>query len=109
MSNNNPQEKPVEQEQQVSTTKAVASSFAKSFFSPVEGGSPKGRLNAEDVGRLLRNGLIYGLGTAAVYILTQVSGMDFGVYTPLIIGLCAGLIDALRKALRDNKIELEQE
>lgn len=82
--------------------------FFACFFKSVKDMSGKNKLDLTDFAKLLRNGVIYGLGTMAVYVLTQLSGMDFGVYTPLVIGISAGLIDALRKSLRESQIELDE-
>lgn len=82
--------------------------FFACFFKSVQDTSGKNRLDLTDFAKLLRNGVIYGLGTMAVYVLTQLSGMDFGVYTPLVIGISAGLIDALRKSLKESQIELDE-
>lgn len=93
----------------ITMLKQLKDIFLSCFFKPVKDTSDKGKIDLTDFAKLLRNGVIYGLGTMAVYILTQLSGMDFGYYTPIVIGVCAGLIDALRKALKESQLELENQ
>lgn len=80
--------------------------FLRSFFYSVPDTSTPGKVNPTDVAKLIRNGIVYGIGMMAVYGLSSVSGMDFGFYSPLIAGICAGLIDTIRKSLTDNGVTI---
>lgn len=59
-------------------------------------------LDKVDFAKLTRNALIYAGGASIVYLLQYISDMDYGVYTPIIAAVMAGLLDALRRALKTN-------
>ena len=60
------------------------------------------KLDQVDFAKLTRNAAIYGGGAALAYFVQYMVGVDYGVYTPLIAGALAGVLDALRRMLKTN-------
>lgn len=88
--------------------KKIASGTYKYWFTNVPDTSPPKTLDKIDLFKLLRNGGIYTLGTALTVFMEQVTGANYGVLTPIIIAVVAGLIDAVRKLLKDNGIDVSK-
>ena len=72
------------------------------FFQSAKDTSGGKKLNEVDFAKLVRNALIYGGGAILAYIVQYLSGVDYGVYTPLVAGGLAGVLDALRRMLKQN-------
>lgn len=64
-------------------------------------GSPRFLLSLEDGAKIIKGGLI-ALAGAGVVFLTNISGLDFGAWTPTVGALAAIAINALRKWIADN-------
>lgn len=72
------------------------------FFNSVKDTSPPKKLHDVDYAKISRNAIIFGTGAGITYILQQFISVDFGPYTPLIVGGIAGILDVLRRALKNN-------
>ena len=72
------------------------------FGDSVQDKSPKKKLDEIDFAKLVRNGLIYGAGAFIAYALGYALEFDYGVYTPIIIAVISGLLDAVRRAFKNN-------
>lgn len=69
----------------------------------VSGASLKQVKNAFDtvtMGKIARGAMIAGGGALIVYVLTFVSGMDFGELTPVIVAICSIAINAVREYMK---------
>ena len=82
--------------------------FIQIILGQVKNTSGAFKLNYVDFLKLVRNGLIYGAGTALTFISQNLSGVDFGVYTPVVVMVISVVIDALRKCLVDNTTEVKK-
>lgn len=74
----------------------------EAITSSVRDTSNKKKLDEVDFAKLARNALIYGSGSALAYVLQYMSGVDYGIYTPFIGAGLAGVLDALRRYLKQN-------
>ncbi len=88
--------------------KTMASGTYKYWFTNVVDTSPAKTLDRVDLFKLLRNGGIYTLGTGLTVLLEQVTGANYGVLTPIVVAIVAGLIDAVRKLLKDNGVDVSK-
>lgn len=64
--------------------------------------SNKKKLDEVDFAKLTRNALIFGGGSALAYMIQYMSGVDYGIYTPFIGAGLAGVLDVLRRYLKQN-------
>lgn len=72
------------------------------FFKSTKDTSGPISLDKIDYAKLSRNALIYGSGASVAYVIQYIAGADFGAYTPIVGAILGGLLDALRKALKNN-------
>ena len=72
------------------------------FKDSVQDTSERKKLDKIDFAKLVRNGLIYGAGAFIAYALGYALEFDYGVYTPIIIAIISGLLDAVRRAFKNN-------
>jgi hypothetical protein len=64
-------------------------------------GSPRFLLGSADVQKIIKGGLI-ALAGAGVVFMTNISGLDFGAWSPTVGALAAIVINVLRKWIADN-------
>jgi len=72
------------------------------FKESVQDTSERKKLDKIDFAKLVRNGLIYGFGAFLAYALGYALEFDYGVWTPIIIAIISGLLDAVRRAFKNN-------
>lgn len=64
-------------------------------------GSLRWQFNREDGQKIVKGALI-ALGGAGVVFLGQLSGMEFGAWTPFVVALCSTGVNTLKKWIADN-------
>jgi hypothetical protein len=64
-------------------------------------GSPRFLLSSEDIAKIIKGGSI-ALAGAGVVFMTNISGLDFGAWSPTVGALAAIVINVLRKWIADN-------
>lgn len=64
-------------------------------------GSPKYKLNAEDLQKVGTGALIAVGGALLTYFAEIVTQIDFGAYTPVVVALSSVLVNTGRKFLKD--------
>jgi len=74
----------------------------KYFFGKVEDTSQPGTLDKVDMFKLLRNAVIYAIGAFLTYLSENLTGVDLGTWTPIVVIIISGMLDAVRKLLKDN-------
>lgn len=52
------------------------------------------------VKKIGKGALIAGGGAIAVYVLTYISGMDFGSSTPIVVAVCSILLNVVREFVK---------
>jgi Na+-driven multidrug efflux pump len=52
--------------------------------------------------KILKGGVIAGIGAAAFYVLEALGTADYGTYTPLVTAGLAILVNAVRVFVREN-------
>lgn len=65
-------------------------------------GSPSGKLDGTDWGKLGKGILIAAGGAAVTYLSQWVSDVDFGVYTPIVTAAAAFAVNFIRKLAVNN-------
>jgi hypothetical protein len=65
--------------------------------------SPKYQLNKADLLKIGKGALIALGGALLTYIAATLPGVNFGVYTPLVVALGGVIINSLTKFLQDCK------
>lgn len=61
--------------------------------------SPRYKLNKEDGMKILKGAGIALGGTLVTYLLETIPAVDFGAYTPMVVGVTSILLNSLRKWL----------
>lgn len=56
--------------------------------------------DSETIKKIARGALIAGGGAIAVYVLTYISGLDFGASTPIVVAVCSMLLNAVREFVK---------
>lgn len=68
--------------------------------------SAGGKLDLTDVGKLVRNAGIVGVGAALAYMVGNVGNIDIGSATMVVVPVCTFLLDAVYRYFKDNvKVE----
>jgi hypothetical protein len=62
----------------------------------------KNSLDRETLIKIGKGALIAGGGVAVVYILQAITQIDFGGFTPIIVGIASILINAIREYQKGN-------
>lgn len=68
-------------------------------------GSAKFSLDLTDLFAVLKNGFFVALAAFITYLINNLSNLDFGVYTALIVPVVAMVLDTVVKWLKDNTKE----
>lgn len=63
------------------------------------------KINLTDLKKMFVNALLVGAATAVLYVSGHLSSADFGVYTPIIVPVLVGALDAVYRFLKDNTTE----
>ena len=71
--------------------------------------SPAFKINFTDLKKMFVNALLVGAATAVLYLSGHLNSVDFGVYTPIVIPVLAGALDAVYKFLKNNTSETKTE
>lgn len=66
------------------------------------GTSAKFSLDLTDVVALVKNGLFVAVAAFITYLINNLSSLDFGAYTVLIVPVVTLVLDAVAKWLKDN-------
>ena len=69
-------------------------------------GSAKFTLNASDLIKVLKNGLLVAVAAFLTYIANNLQAIDLGQYTALIIPIVALVLDTIVKWAKDNADEV---
>lgn len=64
-------------------------------------------LNSTDIGKIFRGALVVGLAAIVTFIAQELSSIDFGGYTGLVIGLAAVIINAA-KTIKSDAYDYEK-
>lgn len=64
-------------------------------------GSKKYSLDGQDIRKILTGAAIVATGAALTYISENIAGIDFGSYTPVIVGAWSVIANFVRKLLTD--------
>jgi hypothetical protein len=64
--------------------------------------SPKGQLDLTDLKNLGATSVRIGVAAALTYFTQNLSGVDLGEYSVIIVGVLTIVIDAVQKTLKDN-------
>lgn len=65
--------------------------------------SPTGKLDLTDIKNLGMNSLKVGAAAALTHFGQNLTGIDLGEYSLIIVGVLTIVIDAIQKTLKDNK------
>jgi hypothetical protein len=60
------------------------------------------KIDFTDLKKMFVNALLVGAATTVLYVSGHLSSADFGVYTPIIVPVLAGALDAVYRFLKDN-------
>ena len=63
------------------------------------------KINFTDLKKITVNAIMVGAATTVLYVSGHLSSADFGVYTPIIVPVLAGALDAVYRFLKDNTTE----
>ena len=63
------------------------------------------KINFTDLKKIAVNALLVGAATTVLYLSGHLSSTDFGVYTPIVVPVLAGALDAVYRFLKDNTAE----
>ena len=58
------------------------------------------KLDSEQIMKLVKSAVTAGLGAMAVYLLQGLGSLNFGIYTPLVVALCAWLVNLVKVMLK---------
>ena len=61
--------------------------------------SPSMKIDLKGLKKVGKGALIAGAGAVLTYLMSAIPGIDFGAYTPLVVGVSSVLINFLRKLI----------
>ena len=76
--------------------------FLKKIFKPETGTSPVGKVNVDDVVKLIKEGALVGIGSALAYYSANLSHIDFGQLGAVIIPVVTLGLSAAIKWIKGN-------
>jgi hypothetical protein len=59
-------------------------------------------ISKEDLTKVGKGALIAGAGAVLTYLSSAITGLDFGVYTPIVVSAFGILVNFLRKFIPEN-------
>lgn len=65
--------------------------------------APRGKLDKENLIKIGKGAGIAMGGALCVYLLEVIPNIEFGSYTPLVVGLASIVINFVRETLKDNE------
>jgi len=64
------------------------------------GNQKKNKLDKATIIKIAKGAMIAGGAVAIIYSLQAISALDFGIYTGLVVGLCAVVINSVKEFIK---------